>query len=59
MALDWVEEKIVRGAAADDRRRYYKLTKTGRKSLEAEVQRMDALIKTARAHRVVPRGSKG
>ena len=58
MALDWVEEKIVSGAAADERRRYYRLTKTGRKSLEAEVQRMDALLKTARAHNIVPRRSK-
>jgi DNA-binding PadR family transcriptional regulator len=58
MALDWVEEKMVSGAAADERRRYYRLTKTGRKSLEAEVQRMDALLKTARAHNIVPRRSK-
>ena len=58
MALDLVEEKAGRGTSADERRRYYRLTRTGRKSLEAEVQRMDALLKTARAHNVVPRGSK-
>jgi DNA-binding PadR family transcriptional regulator len=53
-----VEEKAGRGTTADERRRYYRLTRTGRKSLEAEVQRMNALLKTARAHNVVPRGSK-
>lgn len=59
MALDWVEETTGRGTAADERRRYYRLTRLGRRSLEAEVERMDALVRAARAHRIVPRGSRG
>jgi len=59
MALDWVEETAGRLAAADERRRYYRLTRLGRRSLEAEVERMDALVRTARTLRIVPRGSRG
>src|SRR5215207_1517788 len=33
----------------DQRRRYYKLTKLGRKALSAEVQRMERMLKHARA----------
>jgi DNA-binding PadR family transcriptional regulator len=43
---------------ADERRRYYRLRGIGRKALEAEVERMDALVRTARAERVVPRPSR-
>ena len=43
---------------ADERRRYYRLKGLGRKALEAEVERMDALVRTARAERVVPRTSR-
>jgi DNA-binding PadR family transcriptional regulator len=34
----------------DERRRYYRLTGVGRRALETEVQRMDALVRTARAY---------
>jgi DNA-binding PadR family transcriptional regulator len=37
----------------DQRRRYYKLTKLGRKVLSAEVQRMERMLRHARAKRVV------
>jgi DNA-binding PadR family transcriptional regulator len=54
---DWVEavdgpEKV------DERRRYYRLKALGRRALEAEVERMDSLVRTARAERVVPRPSR-
>ncbi|OFW21751.1 MAG: hypothetical protein A3H97_22870 [Acidobacteria bacterium RIFCSPLOWO2_02_FULL_65_29] len=58
MALDWVEETPGHATAADERRRYYRLTRLGRRSLEAEVERMDALVRTARSQRIVPRGSR-
>lgn len=38
--------------AVDERRRYYRLTGLGRRALEAEVQRMDKLVRTAKALRV-------
>jgi DNA-binding PadR family transcriptional regulator len=34
----------------DERRRYYRLTGLGRRALEADVQRMDGLVRTARAY---------
>ena len=37
----------------DQRRKYYKLTKLGRKVLTAEVQRMERMLRHARAKRVV------
>ena len=37
----------------DQRRRYYKLTKLGRKVLSAEVQRMERMLRHARSKRVV------
>ena len=42
----------------DERRRYYRLTGLGKRALEEEVQRMDALVRTARAARIKPRTSK-
>jgi DNA-binding PadR family transcriptional regulator len=37
----------------DQRRKYYKLTKLGRKVLTAEVQRMERMLRHARTKRVV------
>ena len=37
----------------DQRRRYYKLTKLGRKVLTAEVQRMERMLRHARTKRVM------
>ena len=57
MDSDWVEEAAApRGA--DVRRRYYRLTRAGRRALEGEVSRMDGLLRAARAHRVAPRTSR-
>ena len=36
----------------DERRRYYRLNRLGKRALEAEVGRMDMLVRTARARRV-------
>ena len=43
----------------DARRRYYRLTAAGRRALEAEVARLDALILKAREKGVRPRSIKG
>lgn len=37
----------------DQRRRYYKLTKLGRKVLAAEIQRLERMLRHARTNRVV------
>ena len=49
----WVEA-VDGPQTADERRRYYRLKALGRRALEAEVERMDALVRTARAERLVP-----
>jgi DNA-binding PadR family transcriptional regulator len=38
----------------DERRRYYRLSGLGKRALETEVQRMDALVRTARSVHVKP-----
>lgn len=43
-------------AGVDERRRYYRLTGLGRRALQAEVQRMDALVRAARMKLPKPRG---
>ena len=53
----WVET-VDGPESADERRRYYRLKALGRRALEAEVERMDALVRTARAERVVPKPSR-
>ena len=59
MEAGWVEETAAPVAATDERRRYYRLTRTGREALKAEVDRLGALLDVARAHRIQPRGSRG
>ena len=48
--LTWVEPSE-HGGSGDPRRRYYRLTGLGRRALEAEVNRMDALVRAARGAR--------
>ena len=52
MESGWVEESDGPAASVDERRRHYRLTKSGRHALEAEVRRMEGLVRVARAHRV-------
>lgn len=59
MEAGWVEEASPPGADIDQRRRYYRMTRDGREALRAEVDRLGALLDTARAHRIQPRGSRG
>lgn len=42
----------------DERRRYYRLSGLGKRALETEVQRMDALVRTARSAHVKPGPSR-
>jgi DNA-binding PadR family transcriptional regulator len=59
MEAGWVEEAAPPGADVDQRRRYYRMTRAGREALEAEVDRLGALLDAARAHRIRPRASRG
>jgi len=54
-----VEEAAGPARAVDERRRYYQLSKAGRAALKVEVERMETLVRTARARRVSPRPSRG
>ena len=58
MEAGWVEPADGPGGDVDERRRYYRLTRAGREALTAEVERLDALVRAARAHRIVPRTSR-
>src|SRR5262245_37217412 len=55
MDAGWVEETDAPPQSSDERRRYYRLTRSGRKALEAEVERMETLVRVARAQRVAPK----
>jgi len=53
VAADLIEEcEAPRGAESDDaRRRYYRVTRTGRAAASAEVDRLTLLVKLGRAFR--------
>jgi len=55
MESGWVEETGGSGDDTDERRRYYRLSRSGRMALKAEVERLDALVRGARARGIVPR----
>jgi len=59
MESGWVEESDGPATAIDERRRHYRLTRSGRQALEAEVRRMEGLVRTARAQRIGVRPSRG
>jgi DNA-binding PadR family transcriptional regulator len=59
MESGWVEESDGPTTAVDERRRHYRLTRSGRQALEAEVQRMEGLVRAARSRRVGGRTARG
>jgi DNA-binding PadR family transcriptional regulator len=59
MECGWVEEASAPLRNSDERRRYYRLTRNGREALTSEVQRLESLVRAARAQRIVPRSSRG
>lgn len=42
----------------DERRRYYRLTRSGRKALTVELERLDAAVSSARALGLLPHGGR-
>lgn len=54
MDAGWVEEATP-PAGADQRRRYYRVNRDGRRALDAEVDRMATLVTVAQARRIPAR----
>lgn len=51
LELKWVEETPVRASAdEDERRRYYRLTRTGREAVRTETARLSRLVRFASKH---------
>lgn len=50
-----VEERPIRSRAADERRRYYRITLLGRDVARAEAQRLASLVALARAKALIAR----
>ena len=59
MESGWVEETDGPGNVPDERRRYYRLSRSGREALKGEVERLEALIRGARARGIIPRTTRG
>lgn len=53
----WIEEVRAKSSGDDERRRYYRLTKLGRRIAEAEASRLADLLKQARAYGLLPQKS--
>ena len=58
--LDLIEETEGVGGKSDheDRRRYYKLTRTGKAILAADISRMESVVRLARDKKLVPKTSE-
>ena len=52
--LDLALIEETRSDEAERRRRYYRLTRTGKLLLEAEVKRMEEVVRMARSRKLVP-----
>lgn len=57
LAEDLIEELTTGAAGADERRRFYRITKFGRRVAAAEAERLAALLSQARSSGLVPRRS--
>jgi DNA-binding PadR family transcriptional regulator len=55
--LGLIEEAAGTGAVTDSRRRYYRLSGPGRALLEAEIGRMESVLRLARGKKLVPRSA--
>ena len=53
VADGFIEEAAAKGKAEDERRKYYRLTATGRGLLKAEASRLEAAVGLARSRRVL------
>jgi DNA-binding PadR family transcriptional regulator len=53
-----LEEGLIEDAdsSSDERRRYYRITRTGKRALKAEAERIAGLVELVRSRRLLPRG---
>ena len=51
--LDWIAESETRPTDDDERRRYFALTPLGKRVLDGEVRRLEAIVDHARASRAL------
>jgi DNA-binding MarR family transcriptional regulator len=51
MKRGWVEETDGPDDPVDERRRYYRLTRSGRQAVQTEAARLEDLVRAVRAHR--------
>ena len=56
--LDWIVEATERPSDDDERRRYFALTPLGKRVLNAEVSRLEAIVDQARATRALRKASR-
>jgi len=52
--IEELDEPPARGGSDDERRRYYRLTKTGLEVARGEARRLEALVDAARRRRLLP-----
>jgi len=57
LAEDLIEELTTGAAGADERRRFYRITRFGRRVAAAEADRLTSLLSQARSSGLVPRRS--
>lgn len=52
-----LDEGLIEDADSDDRRRYYRITRAGKRALKAEAERLAGLVELVRSRRLLlPRG---
>jgi DNA-binding PadR family transcriptional regulator len=51
-------EETSTSSDSERRRRYYRLSRTGRQVLEAELNRMESLVRSAQRRKLVPRDAR-
>jgi len=59
MENGWVEESDGPARVVDERRKHYRLTRSGREALASEIDRLDSIVSLARGRRTAPRSSGG
>jgi DNA-binding PadR family transcriptional regulator len=52
-----LEAGLIEEAPGDERRRFYRITRTGRKALKSEAVRLAAVMELMRSRRLLPEGN--
>jgi len=51
-----LEEGLIEEAEGDERRRFYRISRSGRRVLKSEAERLAGLVELVRARRLLPEG---